>query len=41
MDLLMLWSLCKKPLPQTLMRSIGIPLPPEHLKHLGKHAIDG
>ncbi|MFS7988007.1 hypothetical protein Hanom_Chr11g01029491 [Helianthus anomalus] len=26
------WSLCKKPLPQTLMRSIGIPLPPEHLK---------
>ncbi|MFS7988006.1 putative histone deacetylation protein Rxt3 [Helianthus anomalus] len=28
------WSLCKKPLPQTLMRSIGIPLPPEHLKVL-------
>ncbi|KAI7731255.1 hypothetical protein M8C21_027302 [Ambrosia artemisiifolia] len=26
------WSLCKKPLPQTVMRSIGIPLPPEHLK---------
>ncbi|KAF5769306.1 hypothetical protein HanXRQr2_Chr14g0646691 [Helianthus annuus] len=26
------WSLCKKPLPQTLMCSIGTPLPPEHLK---------
>ncbi|KAM0060192.1 hypothetical protein Hdeb2414_s0004g00121501 [Helianthus debilis subsp. tardiflorus] len=26
------WSLCKKPLPQTLMCSISIPLPPEHLK---------
>ncbi|KAM0013432.1 hypothetical protein Hdeb2414_s0044g00743101 [Helianthus debilis subsp. tardiflorus] len=26
------WSLCKKPLPQTLMCSIGIPLLPEHLK---------
>ncbi|KAL8260294.1 hypothetical protein R6Q59_028247 [Mikania micrantha] len=28
------WSLCKKPLPQTVMRSIGIPLPPEHLQVL-------
>ncbi|XP_076952232.1 uncharacterized protein LOC143625900 [Bidens hawaiensis] len=28
------WSVCKKPLPQTVMRSIGIPLPPEHLKVL-------
>uniref|UniRef100_A0A251VNE4 Uncharacterized protein n=1 Tax=Helianthus annuus TaxID=4232 RepID=A0A251VNE4_HELAN len=28
------WSLCKKPLPQTLMCSIGIPLPPEYLKVL-------
>nr|XP_043610372.1 uncharacterized protein LOC122582085 [Erigeron canadensis] len=26
------WSECKKPLPQTVMRSIGIPLPPEHLQ---------
>lgn len=26
------WSLCKKPLPQTVMRSIGIPLPPDHLQ---------
>ncbi|KAK1426519.1 hypothetical protein QVD17_15193 [Tagetes erecta] len=28
------WSLCKKPLPQTVMRSIGIPLPSEHLQVL-------
>lgn len=30
------WSKCKKPLPQKLMRSIGFPLPPEHIevKHL-------
>ena len=28
------WSQCKKPLPQTLMLSIGIPLPPEHLEVL-------
>ncbi|XP_071719824.1 uncharacterized protein [Rutidosis leptorrhynchoides] len=28
------WSECKKPLPQTVMRSIGIPLPPEHLQVL-------
>ncbi|KAI3676546.1 hypothetical protein L1987_86157 [Smallanthus sonchifolius] len=28
------WSLCKKPLPQMVMRSIGIPLPPEHLQVL-------
>ncbi|CAK9171414.1 unnamed protein product [Ilex paraguariensis] len=26
------WSRCKKPLPQRLMRSIGIPLPLEHLE---------
>ncbi|GKD35303.1 zinc finger CCCH domain-containing protein 13-like protein isoform X1 [Tanacetum coccineum] len=28
------WSQCKKPLPQSLMLSIGIPLPPEHLEVL-------
>ncbi|XP_052620976.1 uncharacterized protein LOC111921911 [Lactuca sativa] len=28
------WSECKKPLPQTVMRAIGIPLPPEHLQVL-------
>ncbi|CAA6673598.1 unnamed protein product [Spirodela intermedia] len=28
------WSLCKKPLPQEVMRSIGIPLPVEHLEVL-------
>ncbi|KAI3510273.1 hypothetical protein L1887_17138 [Cichorium endivia] len=28
------WSQCKKPLPQTVMRAIGIPLPPEHLQVL-------
>ncbi|KAI3698241.1 hypothetical protein L6452_31354 [Arctium lappa] len=28
------WSECKKALPQTVMRSIGIPLPPEHLQVL-------
>lgn len=26
------WSRCKKPLPQKLMLSIGIPLPLEHLE---------
>ncbi|KAL9461000.1 hypothetical protein AB3S75_004069 [Citrus x aurantiifolia] len=26
------WSRCKKPLPQKVMRSIGIPLPPEHVE---------
>uniref|UniRef100_A0A7N0RBB6 Uncharacterized protein n=1 Tax=Kalanchoe fedtschenkoi TaxID=63787 RepID=A0A7N0RBB6_KALFE len=26
------WSRCKKPLPQKLMRSIGIPLPSEHVE---------
>uniref|UniRef100_A0A1J3FFZ0 Zinc finger CCCH domain-containing protein 13 n=1 Tax=Noccaea caerulescens TaxID=107243 RepID=A0A1J3FFZ0_NOCCA len=28
------WSRCKKPLPQKLMRSIGFPLPPEHIEVL-------
>ncbi|XP_059656216.1 uncharacterized protein LOC132303126 isoform X3 [Cornus florida] len=28
------WSCCKKPLPQKVMRSIGIPLPLEHLEVL-------
>ncbi|XP_071687929.1 uncharacterized protein [Rutidosis leptorrhynchoides] len=28
------WSVCKKPLPQTIMSSIGIPMPPEHLQVL-------
>ncbi|PIA40938.1 hypothetical protein AQUCO_02300010v1 [Aquilegia coerulea] len=28
------WSLCKKPLPQKIMRSIGIPLPLEHIEIL-------
>lgn len=28
------WSRCKKPLPQKVMRSIGIPLPSEHLEVL-------
>ncbi|CAI0430963.1 unnamed protein product [Linum tenue] len=28
------WSRCKKPLPQKLMRSVGIPLPPEHVEVL-------
>ncbi|GLT41418.1 hypothetical protein SLA2020_154840 [Shorea laevis] len=26
------WSRCKKPLPQKVMRSIGIPLPLEHVE---------
>ncbi|GLT41415.1 hypothetical protein SLA2020_154810 [Shorea laevis] len=26
------WSRCKKPLPQKVMRSIGIPLPREHVE---------
>ena len=26
------WSRCKKPLPQKLMRSIGFPLPPDHVE---------
>ncbi|GAU28466.1 hypothetical protein TSUD_294690 [Trifolium subterraneum] len=26
------WSRCKKPLPQTLMRTVGIPLPLEHVE---------
>ncbi|KAL1356199.1 hypothetical protein HN51_008185 [Arachis hypogaea] len=28
------WSRCKKPLPQKVMRTIGIPLPPEHIEVL-------
>lgn len=28
------WSRCKKPLPQKLMRTIGIPLPLEHVEVL-------
>ncbi|WRX28813.1 hypothetical protein QQP08_021300 [Theobroma cacao] len=28
------WSRCKKPLPQKIMRSIGIPLPLEHVEDL-------
>lgn len=28
------WSRCKKPLPQKVMRSIGIPLPSEHMEVL-------
>ena len=28
------WSRCKKPLPQKVMRSIGIPLPLEHVEVL-------
>ncbi|KAJ0266118.1 hypothetical protein HA466_0001680 [Hirschfeldia incana] len=28
------WSRCKKPLPQELMRSIGFPLPPDHVEVL-------
>ncbi|KAL1294521.1 hypothetical protein AAHE18_19G147100 [Arachis hypogaea] len=28
------WSRCKKPLPQKVMRTIGIPLPPEHVEVL-------
>lgn len=28
------WSRCKKPLPQKVMRSVGIPLPPEYLEVL-------
>ncbi|XP_010521654.1 PREDICTED: zinc finger CCCH domain-containing protein 13 [Tarenaya hassleriana] len=26
------WSRCKKPLPQKVMRSIGVPLPPDHIQ---------
>lgn len=26
------WSRCKKPLPQKVMRTIGIPLPAEHVE---------
>ncbi|XP_010546274.1 PREDICTED: zinc finger CCCH domain-containing protein 13-like isoform X2 [Tarenaya hassleriana] len=26
------WSRCKKPLPQKVMRSIGVPLPPDHIE---------
>ena len=28
------WSRCKKPLPQKVMRTVGIPLPPEHVEVL-------
>lgn len=28
------WSRCKKPLPQKVMRSVGIPLPLEHVEVL-------
>ncbi|KAL0888309.1 hypothetical protein Bca101_012292 [Brassica carinata] len=28
------WSRCKKPLPQKLMRSLGLPLPPDHVEVL-------
>ncbi|KAJ4768662.1 zinc finger CCCH domain protein [Rhynchospora pubera] len=31
------WSRCKKPLPDSAMRSIGVPLPPEHLEILVEH----
>ncbi|CAL0321088.1 unnamed protein product [Lupinus luteus] len=31
------WSRCKKPLPQKVMRTIGIPLPLEHVKVLEEH----
>lgn len=30
------WSRCKKPLPQKVMRTIGIPLPPDHVEVLFK-----
>ena len=32
------WARCKQPLPQKVMRSIGVPLPPEHVEvnaHIG------
>eukprot|EP00253_Pinus_taeda_P004158 PITA_04158 len=28
------WARCKQPLPQKVMRSIGVPLPPEHVEAL-------
>ncbi|XP_019452366.1 PREDICTED: uncharacterized protein LOC109354365 [Lupinus angustifolius] len=31
------WSRCKKPLPQKVMRTIGIPLPLEHVEVLEEH----
>lgn len=31
------WSRCKKPLPQKMMRTVGIPLPPEHVEVLSTH----
>ncbi|KAE9589703.1 putative histone deacetylation protein Rxt3 [Lupinus albus] len=31
------WSRCKKPLPQNVMRTIGIPLPLEHVEVLEEH----
>ncbi|CAN1342668.1 hypothetical protein LINPERPRIM_LOCUS39536 [Linum perenne] len=31
------WSRCKKPLPQKLMQSIGIPLPPEHVEMVAEN----
>ncbi|ESQ40794.1 hypothetical protein EUTSA_v10012626mg [Eutrema salsugineum] len=31
------WSRCKKPLPQKLMRSIGFPLPPDHIEVLAEN----
>lgn len=31
------WSRCKKPLPQKLMRTIGIPLPLEHIEVFLNH----
>ena len=33
------WSRCKRPLPQKVMRSVGIPLPVEHLEVLISIAI--
>lgn len=32
------WSLCKKPLPQKVMRVIGIPLPLEHVEVFSYHS---
>lgn len=32
------WSRCKKPLPQKLMRTIGIPLPLEHVEVFSYHS---
>lgn len=32
------WSRCKKPLPQKVMRTVGIPLPLEHVEVLSDYS---